>query len=194
MNKKIAIIQGHPDRTGNHYLNALAASYAEGAAAAGNTVEMIEISKLDFPLLRSKHEYENGDAPDAIRKAQEIIKNAGHLVIFYPLWLGDMPALLKGFLEQVFRPRFISDGEKSGKSEKIFQGKSARIVVTMGMPAFFYRWFYRAHTLKNLKRNILGFCGFAPVRESLFGMIENVKDEKRRKWLGELYELGFRGR
>jgi putative NADPH-quinone reductase len=105
-----------------------------------------------------------------------------------------MPALLKGFLEQLLRPRFTSGGDKTGKPSKIFKGKSARIVVTMGMPAFFYRWFYRAHTVKNLKRNILGFCGFGPVKTSLFGMIETVKADKRRKWLGELYELGYQGR
>jgi hypothetical protein len=27
----------------------------------------------------------------------------------------------------------------------------------MGMPAAVYRWFYRAHSLKSLERNILGF-------------------------------------
>ena len=105
-----------------------------------------------------------------------------------------MPALLKGFLEQLFRPRFTSGTGETGKPAKAFKGKSARIVVTMGMPAFFYRWFYGAHTLKSLKRNILGFCGFGPVRENLFGMIENVDEAKRRKWLGEIYDLGFKGR
>jgi putative NADPH-quinone reductase len=29
-------------------------------------------------------------------------------VIIYPLWLGAMPALLKGFFEQVFRPGFAT--------------------------------------------------------------------------------------
>ena len=32
--------------------------------------------------------------------------NMLYLVLFFPLWLGDMPALLKGFLEQVARPGF----------------------------------------------------------------------------------------
>ena len=29
---------------------------------------------------------------------------AQHLVLMFPLWLGDMPALMKAFLEQVARP------------------------------------------------------------------------------------------
>ena len=194
MNKKIAIIQGHPDISKNHYLHALAAAYAKGAKDSGNEVELIEIAGLDFPILRSKDDFENGATPPTIQKAQEIIRHSEHLVIFYPLWLGDMPALLKGFLEQIFRPRFVSGENKTGKPGKIFKGKTARVVVTMGMPAFFYRWFYRAHTLKSLKRNILRFCGFGCVKDNLYGMIEAATDEKRQRWLSEIYDLGFKGR
>ena len=42
--------------------------------------------------------------PPAIAEAQRTIVWAEHLVIIYPLWLGSMPALLKGFLEQALRP------------------------------------------------------------------------------------------
>jgi putative NADPH-quinone reductase len=80
-------------------------------------------------------------------------------VIVYPLWLGTMPALLKGFLEQAFRPGFAFDTKPKGLWNRRLKGGSARIVVTMGMPAFFYRVYYRAHSLKSLKRNILEFCG-----------------------------------
>ncbi len=54
-----------------------------------------------------------------------------------------MPALLKAFLEQVFRPGFalICNGHRF--PQKGLVGKSAR-VVTMGMPVFWYRWFFRA--------------------------------------------------
>ncbi len=67
--------------------------------------------------------------------------------------------------------------------EKRLTGKSARIAVTMGVPAFFYRWYFGTHGLKGLERNILGFVGIGPIRESLFGMIEGASDAKRRKWL-----------
>lgn len=32
------------------------------------------------------------------------LQDAEHIVFVSPLWLGTMPALLKGFLEQVMRP------------------------------------------------------------------------------------------
>ena len=84
--------------------------------------------------------------------AQQAIAWAEHLVFFFPLWLGGMPALLKGFLERVARPGFAL-GEPGGLAhlpQKLLAGRSARLVVTMGMPALAYRWIYRAHSLKAL--------------------------------------------
>ena len=37
------------------------------------------------------------------KPAQADIGWAQHIVLFFPLWLGDMPAVLKAFLEQVAR-------------------------------------------------------------------------------------------
>lgn len=117
-----------------------------------------------------------------------------HLVIVYPLWLGSMPALLKAFLEHVFRPGFAFEYGAKGFPRKLLRGKSARIVVTMGMPAFFYRWYFGAHSLKSLERNILRFCGISPIRESLFGLVETATESTRHKWLQTMRKLGAAAR
>lgn len=75
-----------------------------------------------------------------------------------------------------------------GLPRKLLKGRSARIVVTMGMPALFYRWVYRAHSLKSLERNILAFCGIGPIRASVIGTIESAR--QRRQCLAKLGELG----
>jgi putative NADPH-quinone reductase len=62
----------------------------------------------------------------------------------------------------------------------------------MGMPALVYRWYFGAHSLKSLERNILGFCGIRPIRESLFGMVEAAGDAKRRRWLATMRTHGRR--
>lgn len=195
MSKRIVLIQGHPDPQNVHLGHALAGAYAEGAMAAGHEIKRIEVAQLDFPLLRTKVEFDQGTPPSSIQDAQAAIKWAEHLVLFYPLWLGTMPALLKGFLEQVFRPGFALTVPKAGKpGHKLLKGKSARIVVTMGMPAFFFCWFYRAHSLKGLERNILSFCGIGPIKESLFGLVEAADQAKREKWLTKMQHLGCSGK
>jgi putative NADPH-quinone reductase len=195
MPRRVVIIQGHPDPDPSRFCRALAAAYAEGAEQAGHEIRSLDVAELDFPILRTAADFQSGTAPAAIRQAQEAISWAEHLLIVYPLWLGSMPALLKGFLEQVFRPGFATAGDATrGTWQKLLIGKSARIVVTMGMPALAYRWYFRAHSLKSLERNILGFCGIGPIRETLIGMVEAKSDAKRQRDLQRMRELGRRAR
>ena len=193
MVKRIVIIQGHPDIAKIHLCHALANAYADGAKAAGHAIHRIEVADLQFPMLRLQYEFENGPVPSAVVPAQQAIAAADHLLIIFPLWLGAMPGLLKGFFEQVFRPRFAFQTSSRGFPQKRLKGKSARIVITMGMPAVIYRWYFGAHGLKNLKRNILGFCGIGPVRENLFGMVQGVSDEARNRWIERMRSLGASG-
>jgi len=194
MNRRIVVIDGHPDSRTERYGHALVDVYVKGAEAAGHTVRRFALGALEFPLLRTKEEHDRGVVPAAIRPCQEAITWAEHIVLVYPLWLGAPPALVKGFLEQLLRPGFAYRIHGAGKVDKLLKGKSARVVVTMGMPAFAYRWYFGAHSLKNLKRNILGFCGIRPINVTLIGMIYGMSDAGRKRWLTQLHELGREGR
>jgi len=188
---RIAIIQGHPDPHHGHFCHALAAAYAEGAAKGGHEVRRIDVADLDFPILRSKDEWESPLPDGPLAEAQRTIVWAEHLMIVHPLWLGEMPALLKAFLEQVARGGFGVDAA-GGFMRRPLRGRSARVVVTMGMPALIYRWYFGAHGLKNLRRGILGFVGVRPVRATLIGMIERPDDLAHARWLDRLEALGRR--
>lgn len=190
--RRVLLIQGHPDASEPHLCHALASAYATGAQEAGHLVRRIEVAALGFPLLASQKAWETGLLPASLQQAQEDIRWAEHLVLFFPLWLGDMPALLKGFLEQVARPGFAFTREEGGNpfGKKGLTGRSARVVVTMGMPALAYRWYFRAHSLKSLERNILGFVGISPVHETLIGLTGNMKAEDAGRWLMKLKRLG----
>lgn len=187
----IVLIQGHPEAGGRRFCHGLAAAYAEGARAAGHSVRQVAIAELSFPVLRSQREWADGPVPPDIAQAQDAIRWAGHIVVFYPLWMGDLPALLKGFLEQLLRPGFGTSAVEGGmKWEKLLRGRSARVVVTMGMPALAYRWWFGAHSLRSLKRNILAFCGIGPVRDTLVGNVEGCGARARERWLARMRELG----
>lgn len=146
---RILIIDGHPDPQPGRYVHALSGAYEHAARAAGHEVRTITLACIDFPGLRDARDFLHGDPPPTIREAQQWLAWCEHVVILYPLWLGDMPAL-------------------------------------------FYRWYYRAHSLKSLTRNILGFCGIGPVRSSMVGMVENQAN--RRRWLRRMEILGRQGR
>jgi putative NADPH-quinone reductase len=193
MGKHILLIDGHPDRRDGRFVHALARAYGEGAKRAGHEVRSIVVGKLDFPLLASGEDFHDGKPPASIRAAQQSLQWADHVVILYPLWLGSMPALLKGFFEQLLRPGFaFAEGRGRGLPKKLLKGKSARIVITMGMPAAFYSVVYRAHSLKALKRNILAFCGIRPARTCIIGMVEGMSPAAREAWLAKMDVLGGR--
>lgn len=192
--KKILLIQGHPDPNGTRFGHALLDAYLAGATKAGHATKVLSLASLDFPLLRGKEEWESGAVPAVLQPAQEALQWAEHIVLFFPLWLGGMPALTKAFFEQVLRPGFaIGKAGKAGMPAKLLQGRSARLVVTMGMPALVYRYYFRAHSLRALERNILGFVGISPVHETLIGLVESMPASGREGWLRKLGVLGAKG-
>jgi len=81
------------------------------------------------------------------------------------------------------RPGFAFCYESKSWPKKRLRGRSARIVVTMGMPTLVYRWVFLAHSLRSLERNILRFVGIGPVRDTLIGLVEAMSPAKRERWL-----------
>jgi putative NADPH-quinone reductase len=187
--RKILIINGHPDPAPERYCGALSKRYAEAAANAGHEVRALSIGALDFDLIRSRYAFEEGDPSSAIAAAQDQILWADHLVIVHPLWLGAAPALLKGFFEQVFRYGFAMPRPGLDAPQGRLRGRSARLIVTMGMPAWVYRTVFGAFGVRAMARGILRISGIAPVRLSLIGQVEGMPEERRR-WLDRVGELG----
>jgi putative NADPH-quinone reductase len=200
MARRIAIIQGHPDPAGHHLLHALADAYAHGATRAGHDVRRTDVAQLEFPLLRTQADFETGAVPAALKQPQEDMRWAEHWVFVFPLWHGTMPALLKGFLEHIFRPGFAMDYVKDASGgrdasrfpKRLLAGRSARIVVSMGMPVLFYRWYFGAYGIRSFERSMLSFAGIKPIRESFYGLA--FADEKKRaRWIDDMHRHGARG-
>ena len=179
--RKILIVDGHPDPALERLNHALADAYADAVREARCAVRCITVARLEFPLIRSAADFEKGAAPEAIREAQSDLQWADHLVFIFPLWLGDMPALLKGFLEQTFRPGIALGQGPGGLPKPLLRGKSARIIVTMGMPALMYRSFMGTHSVRALER-ILALAGVRPARELLIGNLFSSNESTHRRW------------
>jgi putative NADPH-quinone reductase len=191
MSKRILVILGHPIK--NSYCSALAASYANGAKAAGNEVQYLFPADLTFdPILRIGYAETQILEPD-LAAAQTAISWAQHIVFVYPIWWGAMPALLKGFIDRVFLPGFAFK-YRSGSPlcDKLLSGRSAHLLVTMDSPPWYFRWFTRMPGHNQMKRAILEFCGIKPVTISDFGSVKGSTQQKREKWLEQAYSFGFK--
>ena len=185
MGKRIVIIQGHPDPAGGRLCHALAGSYERGAAAEGHQVRLIDVAHLEFPILRTQEDFENRPPVAAILAAQEDIRWAQHLMIIHPLWHSGMPALLWAFFEQTFRYGFFAERSTAGQRwpKRLLRGRSAHVIITMGMPALFYRWYMRSHCLKMFTGGVLWWSGIAPARSTLIGNVGGMTQAKAKNWL-----------
>jgi len=189
MAHKVCILQGHPHTGGSHFCHALADAYADGARNAGATVETIDIAALDPEILHDPADFDAPPPPNIVT-AQEAVKRCDHLVVIYPLWVGSMPAMTKAFFEQLCRANFAIAPSERGWPRKLLKGRSARVVVTMGMPAVAYRVFFGAHSLKGFEAGTLGMAGFHPVRDTVIGGVGEMDAATRARRLKLLHRLG----
>jgi len=189
MQKRVLIINGHPDKLSfNH---GLAEAYGRGAAETGAAVKHITIGELQFdPNLRFGYRQRVELEPDLL-EALEKIRWADHLVWVHPVWWGGFPTLMKGFVDRLFLPgiafRYRPD---SVWWDKLFMGKTARIITTLDQPAWYYQLMFGNPSVNQLKKSVLMFCGIKPVRVTYLGPVRSSTADRRANWLEEVSRLG----
>lgn len=190
MAKRICLVQGHPDARGGRLCHALEGAYAEGARLGGHALERLDVAAIETPFLQDAEAFRSPPTGDILR-AQKMIADADHTVFIYPLWLGSMPARLKAFLEQLARGNFFIEADsKGGWPKKLLKGKSARVIVTMGMPAPAYRLMFGKAGVKSMEQGILALAGFSPVKDTLIGLVDGASEKTRTGWLEKMRALG----
>jgi len=190
MNKKILMIQGHP--CSDSYCFALAQAYKQTAIASGAEVREIVVKDLAFNLHPPEYSHKQKPPlePDLVKVQQEM-QWAEHLVFVYPTWWGTMPTLLKGFIDRVFTSGFAFQyRQNSVWWDQLLQGKSARLIVTMDTPPWYYRFVYGQPGHLAMKNTVLEFCGIKPVKISAFGSIKSSTLKQRQQWLQQVENLG----
>lgn len=189
--KNILLILGHPSK--NSFNRALLDAYQKGAENTGANCKTIYISDLTFDVnLADGYRTGQADQLEAdLVTAQQSIQWADHVVMAFPNWWGSMPALTKGFIDRIFLPGFAFKNH-SGKSfpEKLLKGKSIRLLVTMDTPKFWFYLVHRASLYLILKKVVLGYVGFKPIRFSTFGFIRKSTEKLRQSWLSKVEQLG----
>lgn len=187
--KKILIINANPVK--DSLCTALAEAYEKGATGAGASCKMIFLADLKFdPVMRYGYKKRMEMEPDLIAVQQDIL-DADHLVFVYPNWWATYPALLKGFFDRTFVPGFaFRYRDNSPMWDKLLVGKTARLLVTMDTPRWFYRLFYKNAGHHTIKFGILEFSGIKPVKIRSFSPVKSSSAEQRNKWLKQAEEIG----
>jgi putative NADPH-quinone reductase len=188
--KKILLINCHP--VPGSYTEALLNSYKKGVGADQAEIREIIIRDLTFnPNLVHGYKERTELEPDLLA-CWEDIQWCDHMVWAHPVWWGGLPAMTKGFLDRLFLPGFVFQyRENSVWWDKLLKGKSARIIVTMDQPAWYYWLVNGEPSINQLKKTVLQYCGVNPVKVTALGPVRGSKDGQRAKWLQKVNRLGM---
>src|SRR3989344_9205662 len=176
--KKVFILLGHPDM--DSFNCTLADEYQRGAEEAGHEARRMNISDLNFdPVLHHGYRLKQDLEPDLIA-FQDNVNCCEHFVIFYPSWWSTMPALLKGLFDRVWLPGFAYKFTGNFSWKKLLKGRSATIVVTSDTVPLVQRIIF-GDTTNELKKGILWFAGFSPIRVRKLGYLKHPGGTGRRE-------------
>lgn len=187
--RQVLVINGHPDKQSYNY--ALSEAYKSGANKTNAIIDTINISELDFnPNLRFGYRQRTELEPD-LKDAIEKLKNANHIVWFFPLWWAGYPAIMKGFIDRTFLPGITFDFEE-GKELPIglLKGKSASVFITSDTPEWYDKEVMQQPVLNQLKKGTLEYCGVSPVNVNYISTITDSNEEFRKEWLNKICRLG----
>ncbi|MEO1437842.1 MAG: NAD(P)H-dependent oxidoreductase, partial [Bacteroidota bacterium] len=182
----------HPDP--ESYCQAISNAYRTGAQQTKLSVTLLNLHELQFnPILQFGYRKRTTLEPD-LKKSWELIQVADHIVWVFPLWWGDRPALLKGFIDRLFLPGFaFRYREDSPFSDKLLKGKTARIIMTMDMPNWYFALRYGRPGLKAMRGVTLRYTGFK-VKTTIFGQIRYRKPEQLKRFLQKVESMGQQGK
>lgn len=190
--KNILVILGYTDD--QSFCRALADSYIDGAKKSKHVVRFLNLGHIRFdPILYKGYKKIQTLEPGLVR-AQKDLLWADHVVWVFPIWWGVYPAIMKGFLDRTFLPGFAYKYTGPSKWNRLLAGRSSRLIVTTGGPALLYKLLGNMPAIYSLKYITLLFCGFKPVKTTLFGSIrKSTPKDQLNKYLNTVKQLGERG-
>jgi len=192
--KSMLVINGHP--RANSFCDALEQSYVESIDSSIQSIQVLRLRDLKFDLSLSRPREQSGKElePDLLN-AQKLITQADHLVWIYPNWWGTFPALVTGFIDRTFIPGFAFTYQKTSPfPQKLLLGKTARVLVTMDGPGWWYRYAMGAGGDRAMKHSTLEFSGIKVLGIHHFGDLRGKKISPATKHLERVRNIGKKDR
>jgi len=158
-NMKTLIIYAHPNVKG--HCSAFLDAVVNGLKGRNLEYKLIDLYKIGYdPVLKSDELYSSDKTKISKENLafQKDIAEAERLIFIYPLWWNTMPAILKGFFDRVFVPKFAFEFVK-GIPYGLLRGKKAAVFITSGASNFVSFLFMGNRGKKAITKDVLGYCG-----------------------------------
>jgi NAD(P)H dehydrogenase (quinone) len=189
---QILVILGHPDP--GSFNHAIALVVCDSLRKKGHSVLFHDLCAEKFdPFLPMEEIPDNGFVPDTIQNHCNELQSAGGIVIIHPNWWGQPPAILKGWIDRVFRPgiayRFEEGDSGEGIPIGLLKARAAVVFNTSNTPDERERSVFGDPLEALWKRCIFELCGVQAFYRRTFNVIITSSYDQRKQWLNEAREL-----
>ena len=189
---KVLVILAHPDP--KSFNAAIAQVVLEQLQADFHDVFFHDLYQENFDPLLYHPEFPKGaHIPPSIEKHCREISQADGIIIIHPNWWGQPPAILKGWIDRVFRPGIAYVFEEGDSGEGIpvglIKARSAIVLNTSNTP------YQREKTsfgdpLERIWRDcVFDLCGVKNFYRRMFQVIVTSTLRERQQWLREVKEI-----
>lgn len=188
----ILVVLGHPDA--GSFNHAIARAVCRALRTKGHQVVFHDLCAEGFePALRGQEIPEDGVVPRCIQQHCEELGAAEGIVIIHPNWWGQPPAVLKGWIDRVFRPgiayRFREGDSGEGVPVGLLRARAVVVINSSNTPEAREQAVFGDPLELIWKRCIFDLCGVRQVYRRTFGVVVTSTPEQRAQWLIEAQEL-----
>ena len=189
---KVSVILGHPRK--RSFNSAIAATVVDALGGKGHQVFFHDLYEENFgPLLPKNELLRHTELELKIEEHCAELSSAEGIVIVHPNWWGQPPAILKGWVDRVFRPgiayEFREGDSGEGIPEGLLKAKIALVINTSNTSEQREREVFGDPLEAIWKTCIFEFCGVKNFFRKNFSMVITSTFEERRKWLEEVREI-----
>ena len=162
---RILLVLAHP--LADSFAASVARTVKETLEGKGHTTDFLDLYAEDFdPRLtvaeRASYFSENYDQ-SAVEPYVARLKAAEGLILVFPQWWFNLPAMMKGFVDRVFVPGVAFENDAAGGRlvPKLANVRHFWVFTTTGSP-WWIVYFYMGDPVKRiLKRGVAYFCSKA---------------------------------
>ena len=188
----ICVILAHPQQ--GSFNHAIAETVIQTLELNGYEVNFHDLYAEKFdPWLPGGEIAADAALPPPIQQHCREVSQAQGLVIIHPNWWGQPPAVLKGWVDRIFRPGLAYKFQEGDKGEGVPMGlltaKAALVFNTSNTPPQREAAVF-GDPLETIWKNcIFGLCGVDRFFRKNFAVVVTSTLEERKAWLQEVKEI-----
>jgi NAD(P)H dehydrogenase (quinone) len=189
------ILLAHPNP--GSFNHAVCNAFVEGLKQAGAAYKVNDLYASGFnPVMAGDdfNQFEDGQAlPEDVLAEQEKVDEVDGLVLVYPVWWNEAPAILKGWFDRVLSKGWAYDISAEGEFNALLKLKKVVILNTADNPIGLLEDIGLNAAARLTKADgTFSFCGTAEIEHHILGDVSS-DEPGRKRFLKQVKEIGKSG-